>query len=376
MESSLVKLERATQMLAEAKTMDDILHIADIAEAAKTYAKAAKLGLDAQNKAAEIAILARRKAGEYLSQLERDKPFPGSSTTPNVGNGSQYTKTLEESGITTQDASRWMQVASVPEEQFKEYIEDTKDSGRELTTSAVVKLAKELNRKDIAVKPASNESSVYLYKGDMVDVLADLNISYDLVVADPPYNVTPWDWDNLGTRNEFLEVTKIWLTSIIDHLNKNYTIFWFCSPSYAADIELVFRELSLPIKSRLVWHRRNMAKGSDAKFKFVDSWEMIFHISNRELNFPSDWDDSRFDVQTFAVPQTNFNDTKYHPTQKPLELMKWLVSYGSFDGDRILDPFAGSGTTAATVDNRIFDLIELNDEYIDVIEKRFGIQYG
>jgi DNA modification methylase len=362
-------------MLAEAKTMDDILQVADIAEAAKAYARAAKLGMDAQNNAAEVAILARRKAGEYLAQLERNQGERNDITSPNVGRSSEYSRTLQESGITTQDASRWMQVASVPEEQFREYIEDTKQAGKELATSSVVKLAKQIIRKDIEVKRVDRESVINLYKGDMLDVLKSSSQKYDLIVADPPYNVTPWEWDKLGTRQEFTDLTTSWIKAILEHTKDKFTMFWFCSPSYMADIEFILRKLDLPIQSRLVWHRRNMAKGSDAKYKFVDSWEMIFHISNRELNFPSDWDDTRFDVQTFAVPQTNFNDTKYHPTQKPLDLIKCLVSYGSYDGDIILDPFAGSGTTAATIDNRIFDLIEMNEDYLSIIEQRFGINY-
>ena len=207
----------------------------------------------------------------------------------------------------------------------------------------------------------------------MLEVLQTMG-GFDLVVADPPYNVTGWEWDKLGSRDDFMAETKKWLKAIYSVLNDEYCLFWFCSPSYAADIELLFRELDMPIKSRLVWHRRNMAKGSDAKYKFVDSWEMIFHVGNRALNFPDKWDDSRFDVQTFAVPQTNFSDTKYHPTQKPVDLIRWLVSYGSFDGDKVLDPFAGSGTTAATCDGREYSLIERDSEYIKIIEQRFGVE--
>lgn len=369
---SLAKLERATQMLAEAKTMDDILHVADLAEAAKAYARAAKLGLDAQNKAAEIAILARRKAGEYLAKLERNPGARNDTTSSNVGQGSEYASTLDESGISRQDANRWMQVASVPEDQFQEYIEETKQAGKELTTSAVVKLAKDIQRQEIEVKPSLAPNVVTLYEDMMEDVIKNLG-KYDAVITDPPYNVTPYEWDKIGTRNQFISQVEYWINSIKEHLNDKYTIFWFCSPSYAADIEMIFRNCNMPIQSRLIWHRRNMAKGSDAKFKFIDSWEMIFHVGNRELNLPKEWDDKRFDVQTFAVPQTNFNDTKYHPTQKPQALMDWLVSYGTFPGDRILDPFAGSGTTADTSSGRIFDLIEREPEYAQIIRKRFGI---
>jgi len=142
----------------------------------------------------------------------------------------------------------------------------------------------------------------------------------------------------------------------------------------AADVEMIFRKLDLPINSRLVWHRRNMALGSDAKDRFLDSWEMIFHSGNTSLNWPPSWDDGRFDVQTFAVPQTNYTDCKLHPTQKPLELMKWLLAYGSWPGARVLDPFAGAGTTgAACPEDRTCILIERDEEYADIIRHRLGL---
>lgn len=71
MTNPLAKLDKATHMLAEAKTLDEIKNIMDVAEAARTYARAAKLGLEAYNHAAEVKVRAERKAGEFLKRLER-----------------------------------------------------------------------------------------------------------------------------------------------------------------------------------------------------------------------------------------------------------------------------------------------------------------
>jgi len=70
MTNALAKLDKATQMLAEAKNLDEVKNIMDIAEAARTYARAAKLGLEAYNHAAEVKARAERKAGEFLKQLD------------------------------------------------------------------------------------------------------------------------------------------------------------------------------------------------------------------------------------------------------------------------------------------------------------------
>jgi len=205
-----------------------------------------------------------------------------------------------------------------------------------------------------------------LYKGDMLDILPSLG-KFDLVLTDPPYGVTDYYWDISHSRE--------WLIAIKQHLADSYNLFWFCSPAYQADTEMILRELELPIQSRIVWHRRNMAMGSAARNKFIDTWEMIFHVGNRELNFPTEWSEAWFDVQTFAVPQTNFNDTKYHPTQKPIELIRRLIEFGSYPGDRIIDPFAGSGTSgAACPSDRECTLIEREEEYISIIEQRLNVR--
>jgi DNA modification methylase len=217
---------------------------------------------------------------------------------------------------------------------------------------------------------AAKVEPVKLYRGDMLEVLPALGQTFDLVVADPPYGVTEYDWDVLNTER--------WLEAIIPCLSEQYHLFWFCSPKYAADIEMIFRELGLEIQSRIVWHRRNMAKGSHAKNRFIDTWDMIFHIGNKPLNFPSGWTDAWFDVQVHAVPQSNFDDRKLHPTQKPYSLIRRLVEFGSSkdDGDIVLDPFAGAGTTGAACqeDDRQCVLIELEEGYCGIIEGRLGIE--
>lgn len=212
----------------------------------------------------------------------------------------------------------------------------------------------------------SEKNYLKLYKGDMLQVMDNLG-KFDLVVTDPPYGVLDIEWDVLDTAN--------WLDAIIPHLEDKYNLFWFCAPKYAADIEMIFREKGLDIQSRIVWHRRNMAMGSASKNKFIDTWEMILHAGNRELNFPSDWSDAWFDVQTFAVPQTNFTDKKLHPTQKPEALIQRLIEFGSYPDDRILDPFAGSGTSGAVCpDDRECTLIEREEGYAGIIEGRLGIR--
>lgn len=66
---------------------------------------------------------------------------------------------------------------------------------------------------------------------------------------------------------------------------------------------------------------------------------------------------------------------RQHPTQKPVELMEYLVRTHTNEGDTILDPFMGSGTTGVACKNlgRDFIGIELDSDYFKIAEKRISL---
>lgn len=145
MDNALARLSAATLALAEAKTLDEVKRIRDIAQAAQVYAQAAKLGLEAQNHAAEIKLRAERKAGELLAQLERGEGGQPTHVSYSSNNGrvepSEYRAVLDETGTTRQDANRWQKIAEIPEPVFEQEIEQAKTERQELTTSAMLRVA-------------------------------------------------------------------------------------------------------------------------------------------------------------------------------------------------------------------------------------------
>ncbi len=144
MTNALAKLDKATQMLAEAKNLDEVKNIMDIAEAARTYARAAKLGLEAQNHAAEIKLRSERKAGEMLIQLER-KPEGRPNKLFNAGIVSEYKEVLEDQEIPNTTAHRWQGVAKIPEKVFEHHIAEIQETGQELTTSGLLREVKNVH---------------------------------------------------------------------------------------------------------------------------------------------------------------------------------------------------------------------------------------
>lgn len=71
---------------------------------------------------------------------------------------------------------------------------------------------------------------------------------------------------------------------------------------------------------------------------------------------------------------TDSKDVRVHPTQKPSELVQQLIEVYSKDGDTILDPFMGSGTTGVACKNlnRNFIGIELDKDYFEIAKARIG----
>jgi hypothetical protein len=139
--SQLANLERARQMLAECRTLPEVKKIRDIAEAAKVYARAANLGHEAQNYAAEIALLAARKAGEILQRLDKSKGGRPEKTPDSVAGVSEYSKTLEETGTPERTAQRWQELAAIPQETFTEYIDSVKPTD-DISATGLLKAAK------------------------------------------------------------------------------------------------------------------------------------------------------------------------------------------------------------------------------------------
>jgi ParB family chromosome partitioning protein len=152
---ALAKLSAATHALAEAKTLDDVKHIMDIAEAARTYARAAKLGLEAANHAAEVKLRAERKAGELLGRLEKgDHGGDRRSSSYQAGNLNEYRTVLTESNVATTTAQRWQTVAEVPADIFEDHVATVQQEQRELTSAGVLRLAEEIKQTGEAIDSA------------------------------------------------------------------------------------------------------------------------------------------------------------------------------------------------------------------------------
>lgn len=125
MSTALANISRAVQMLAEARTLDDITHVRSIAKAAEEYARAEHLGDEAEQHAREIRVRAGRKAGELLAEMKRQgERDPGKGgDRKSQSSPTSVMPTLSDLGITSDESSRWQNLARVPEKDFEEQVQ-------------------------------------------------------------------------------------------------------------------------------------------------------------------------------------------------------------------------------------------------------------
>jgi hypothetical protein len=165
----LVLLDRANKLLSQASSLDDLKEVRDVAEAARGFARAAKLGLELQNRAAELKLRAERKAGAFLTDLR----LKGGNRR---SKGQRAPLKLEDLGLSKDQSKRWQLAATVPDEDFELYIRGTYQLGRELTAAGLLRIANSLRQQKSAGKPIHSNCPAPAIRdavrGDRAELLA------------------------------------------------------------------------------------------------------------------------------------------------------------------------------------------------------------
>ena len=222
------------------------------------------------------------------------------------------------------------------------------------------------------------------------------NDYFHLIIIDPPYNLAK---DFHGNKFSKLNTTsyeaylRTWFGKVCDKLAPNGTLYmcgdWQCSLS----MQKVISE-RLTILNRITWQRE---KGRGAKANWKNAMEDIwFAVKNpKDYYFdveavkmkrkviapykvdgkPKDWEQTESGNFRITYPSNFWDDISIpfwsmpentdHPTQKPEKLYAKLILASTKPGDKIFDPFLGSGTSAVVAYklNRNYVGIELNRDY-------------
>lgn len=207
--------------------------------------------------------------------------------------------------------------------------------------------------------------------------------SIDFILTDPPYNIGKHSTGNIPLpgrsplNNDVADWDLIdffpeeWSNDFIRILKPNGNLFIFTSYN---QIGRWYNELDhrFDTTNFMIWHKTNPAP-KIFKAGFLNSCEMIFTCWNKghTWNFISQAEMHNFFESTICMKPERLTDPK-HPAQKPVALLKKIISIASNPDDIIFDPFMGVGSTgvAALELGRKFIGVEVNPKYFNAAKVR------
>jgi site-specific DNA-methyltransferase (adenine-specific) len=240
------------------------------------------------------------------------------------------------------------------------------------------------------------EHHLKIFQGDCLEILpAFPKECVDLIFADPPYflsnggitchagrmvSVDKGEWDRSRGPDADHEFNRAWLAACQRVLKPNGTI-WVSGTSHVIhSVGFAMQQLGMKLLNDITWVKPNpppnlscryfthatetviwAAKGHKSKHKFN-------YVLMREINAGKQMQS----VWRIAAPDPEEKRYGKHPTQKPLGLLRRIILASTDEGDLVLDPFHGSGTTglAAFELKRPYIGIEVEKAFIDLSIKR------
>ncbi|NMC99156.1 site-specific DNA-methyltransferase [Ignavibacterium album] len=240
-----------------------------------------------------------------------------------------------------------------------------------------------------------------IHQGDCIELLKKIpDNSIDLIFADPPYNLqlngelfrpnqTKVDavndsWDKFESKEEYDKFTTLWMKEC-HRVLKNSGSFWVIGTYHNIfRVGAILQNIGFWMLNDIIWIKTNpMPNFKGTRFNNAHetliwatkskSSNYTFHyhsmkVMNDDLQMRSDW----------LIPicqgeeRIKVNGQKAHSTQKPAELLYRIIISTSNPGDIVLDPFSGSGTTAAVAKRlgRKFIAFDREEFYVKIGTER------
>lgn len=240
------------------------------------------------------------------------------------------------------------------------------------------------------LEPFYDDGQVTLYLGDCRDVLPALDLNANVVVTDPPYQETACDWDRLAPGwASLLEPTRnVWcfgsLKQILSHQQHEFAgwtraqeIVWekHNGSGFAADRFKRVHEFAVQ------WYHGDWGSlyadvpvTMDATARTVKRRGRTPHTG--EIGSEVDYEtvDGGPRIQRSVIYMRSENGRALNETQKPLGILRPLITYSCPPGGLVLDPFSGAGSTllAARDTGRRAIGIELRESQCVATVRRLG----
>ncbi len=217
----------------------------------------------------------------------------------------------------------------------------------------------------------------YIAQGDcltLMKVLPDACI--DLVIIDPPYEISAGGGGGafgVKQRSYHAEVKTLSegiSNNVLDELvrvMKKINIYIWCNKNQLRQYINYFEELGCTT-DLLTWHKSNPIP--TCKNKYLSDTEYLLFFRKDGVPIYGSYNTKK---KYYITPTNKKDKDKYgHPTIKPLDIIENLIINSSKEGDIVLDPFLGSGTTAVAAinTNRHYIGFEVDPKYFDIACQR------
>ncbi|HQG97254.1 MAG TPA: site-specific DNA-methyltransferase [Thermotogota bacterium] len=247
-------------------------------------------------------------------------------------------------------------------------------------------------------------ATIVLYEGDCLTLLGTIpEETVQLVVTSPPYNIGK-EYEEKSSLSAYYQSQKRVIEECYRVLKPEGSICWQVG-NYVDNGEIlpldiflypIFQELNLQLRNRIIWH---YGHGLHATKRFSGRYETILWFTKTDdyyfnvdpIRVPQKYPEKKYfkgekrgelscnplgknptDVWDIPNVKANHIEKTIHPAQFPVELIERLVLSMTKEGDWVLDPFCGSGTTqiASMIHQRKAIGAEIEKKYVEIARSR------
>jgi site-specific DNA-methyltransferase (adenine-specific) len=204
------------------------------------------------------------------------------------------------------------------------------------------------------MKPYYEKDGIVLYHGDCRDVMRDAPVEARHLITDPPYNVSGqhsdenrkdgslrrlnYSWDGIS-NNDLVAALKLALACLTGPSN---VVCW-CGHAQATPIDELLVERGMSTKP-LAWVKQ-CPPPSFGHTRWASGFELAVFGFMAGATWKLNQSGMRPNVIVADALRNGNSERVGHQTQKPLQVMRWVMNPLVAAGETVLDPFAGSGTT-------------------------------
>jgi len=209
----------------------------------------------------------------------------------------------------------------------------------------------------------------------------------DLIFTDPPYYqyraqnvqglknhkdvVTEFDFDGFDSEEHYLQFLEEVLIECFRVAKPGAAGYLWCGDDFVSYLNRMVERVGFQFRKVIHWHKTNPFPAIYTRKMYANSMEMLVHFSK---GTPKTWNHRPVnEMHNFIQsPICMGKERTKHKTQKPLKVCLPFIEISSNEGDLVLDPFIGSGSTAvaARLLKRNYIGYELSEEFCKIAELR------